>query len=122
MFGYILFVSRSDRIAVKDRLHDTMEKFGYTLMQALVNDIQANGDVKRAMNRVNATARLKEAAKNEAEACKIRTIAEAEARAKELQGVGTARPRLAITNGLKESVSACSEAGISPLRKAPPAT
>ena len=91
-----------------------MENFGYTIMQVLVNNIQPDGDVKRAMNRVNATARLHEAAKNEAEARKIRTIAEAEARAKELQGVGTARPRLAIANGLKASVSACSEAGISP--------
>jgi regulator of protease activity HflC (stomatin/prohibitin superfamily) len=59
---------------------------------------------------------LREAAKNEAEAKKIRVIAEAEAeaRAKELQGVGIARQRLAIANGLKESVEACSAAGISP--------
>src|SRR6185369_13702489 len=40
--------------------------------------------------------------------------AEAEARAKELQGIGIARQRLAIAKGLKESVEACSEAGISP--------
>ena len=55
-------------------------------------------------------------AKNEAEARKILVIAEAEAeaRAKELQGVGIARQRLAIANGLKDSVAACSEAGISP--------
>ena len=68
------------------------------------------------MNQVNATARMREAAKNEAEAKKIRVIAEAEAeaRAKELQGVGIARQRLAIARGLKESVDACAEAGISP--------
>ncbi len=103
-------------LAVKDRLDDTMARFGFTILQALVNDIQPDGEVKKAMNHVNATARLKEAAKNEAEAKKIRVIAEAEAeaRAKELQGVGIARQRLAIANGLKESVSACSEAGISP--------
>ncbi len=110
--------SEKDKIAlaVKERLEDTMEKFGYTIMQSLVNDIQPDSTVKEAMNKVNASARLKEAAKNEAEAKKIRTIAaaEAEARAKELQGVGIARQRLAIANGLKESVAACSEAGISP--------
>jgi regulator of protease activity HflC (stomatin/prohibitin superfamily) len=101
--------------AVKERLQDIMEQFGYTIMQSLVNDIQPDAEVKKAMNKVNASARLKEAAKNEAEALKIRTIAaaEAEARAKELQGVGIARQRLAIARGLKESVGACSEAGIS---------
>ena len=110
--------SEKDKIAaaVKERLAGIMEQFGYTIMQSLVNDIQPDAAVKKAMNQVNASARLKEAAKNEAEAKKIRTIAaaEAEARAKELQGVGIARQRLAIARGLKESVGACSEAGISP--------
>jgi regulator of protease activity HflC (stomatin/prohibitin superfamily) len=103
-------------LAVKERLQDIMEEYGYTIRQALVNDIQPDAEVKKAMNKVNASARLKEAAKNEAEAQKIRVIAEAEAeaRAKELQGVGIARQRLAIARGLKESVEACSEAGISP--------
>ncbi len=103
-------------LAVKERLQDIMEDFGYTIMQALVNDIQPDAEVKKAMNKVNASARLKEAAKNEAEARKIHVIAaaEAEARAKELQGVGIARQRLAIARGLKESVEACTEAGISP--------
>ena len=109
--------SEKDKIAaaVKERLAEIMEQFGYTIMQSLVNDIQPDAEVKKAMNKVNASARLKEAAKNEAEAKKIRTIAaaEAEARAKELQGVGIARQRLAIARGLKESVGACSEAGIS---------
>lgn len=102
--------------AVKGRLLDTMQQFGYTILQSLVNDIQPDAKVKVAMNQVNASARLKEAAKNEAEAKKIRTIAaaEAEARAKELQGIGIARQRLAIANGLKDSVEACAEAGISP--------
>lgn len=102
--------------AVKERLEDTMDQFGYTILQSLVNDIQPDAEVKLAMNKVNASARLKEAARNEAEAQKIRVIAEAEAeaRAKELQGVGIARQRLAIANGLKESVEACAEAGISP--------
>jgi len=102
--------------AVKERLQQQMQDFGYTILQSLVNDIQPDAKVKQAMNHVNATARLREAAKNEAEAKKIRTIAdaEAEARAKELQGVGIARQRLAIANGLKDSVEACSEAGISP--------
>jgi regulator of protease activity HflC (stomatin/prohibitin superfamily) len=101
--------------AVKERLEVTMQQFGYTILQSLVNDIQPDASVKVAMNQVNASARLKEAARNEAEAQKIRVIAaaEAEARAKELQGVGIARQRLAIANGLKDSVAACADAGIS---------
>jgi regulator of protease activity HflC (stomatin/prohibitin superfamily) len=110
--------AEKDKIAaaVKERLQETMTQFGYTIMQTLVNDIQPDPVVKEAMNKVNASARLRDAAKNEAEAQKIRVIAqaEAEARAKELQGVGIARQRLAIANGLKESVQACAEAGISP--------
>ncbi len=110
--------SEKDKIAlaVKERLQDTMDQFGYTILQSLVNDIQPAAKVKEAMNEVNASARMREAAKNKAEAKKIQTIAEAEAeaRAKELQGVGIARQRLAIANGLKESVEACAEAGISP--------
>lgn len=110
--------SEKERIAsaVKERLDVIMEDFGFQILQALVNDIQPDPKVKEAMNQVNATARLREAAKNEAEAKKIRVIAEAEAeaRAKELQGVGIARQRLAIARGLKESVEACKEAGISP--------
>jgi regulator of protease activity HflC (stomatin/prohibitin superfamily) len=103
-------------LAVKSRLNDIMQDFGYTIVQALVNDIQPDAEVKKAMNKVNASARLKEAARNEAEGEKIRVIAEAEAeaRAKELQGSGIARQRLAIARGLKESVEACAEAGISP--------
>jgi regulator of protease activity HflC (stomatin/prohibitin superfamily) len=102
-------------LAVKERLQHTMTQFGYTIMQTLVNDIQPDPTVKEAMNKVNASARLRDAARNEAEAQKIRVIAaaEAEARAKELQGVGIARQRLAIANGLKESVAVCSAAGIS---------
>lgn len=102
-------------MAVKERLENVMHNFGYTMLQSLVNDIQPDHAVKVAMNQVNATARMREAAKNEAEAKKIHVIAEAEAeaRAKELQGVGIARQRLAIARGLKESVEACAEAGIS---------
>jgi len=66
-------------VAVKERLERTMQEFGYTILQSLVNDIQPDAKVKEAMNHVNATARMREAAKNEAEARKIRVIAEAEA-------------------------------------------
>jgi len=58
------------------------------------------------MNEINAAKRMKEAAKEEAEAAKIRVVAaaEADAESKRLAGEGIAQQRIAIANGLKESV------------------
>jgi regulator of protease activity HflC (stomatin/prohibitin superfamily) len=58
------------------------------------------------MNEINAAKRLKEAAKEYAEAEKIKVVAaaEAEAESKKLQGEGIANQRIAIANGLKQSV------------------
>ena len=59
------------------------------------------------MNQINAAQRLRVAAVEEAEAEKIRVVkaAEAEAESKALQGKGIADQRLAIVNGLQESVT-----------------
>ena len=58
------------------------------------------------MNEINAAKRLKEAAKEYAEAEKIKVVAaaEAEAESKKLQGEGIENQRIAIANGLKQSV------------------
>ena len=58
------------------------------------------------MNEINAAKRMKEAAKEYAEAEKIKVVAaaEAEAESKKLQGEGIADQRIAIANGLKQSV------------------
>ena len=40
-------------VAVKERLGEAMERFGYTILRALVNDIQPDPKVKTAMNEVN---------------------------------------------------------------------
>jgi len=110
--------AEKDRIAaaVKERLQETIQQFGFMILQSLVNDIQPDSKVKDAMNQVNASARLKEAAKNEAEAQKIRVIAAAEAR----RGPRNSRAWASRASGSrsptasKKSVAACSEAGISP--------
>jgi len=58
------------------------------------------------MNDINAAQRMKHAASDKAEAGKIQLVkaAEADAEAKYLSGVGIARQRMAIIDGLRESV------------------
>ena len=99
-------------LAIKSELQQTMDDFGYTIIQALVTDIDPDSKVKDSMNEINAAARLRMAASENAEANKIITVkaAEAEAESKELQGRGIANQRKAIIAGLRESVQELSEA------------
>ncbi len=94
-------------LAVKTELSDTMRQFGFDFIKALVTDIDPDAKVKQSMNEINAAKRMKEAAKEEAEAAKIRVVAaaEADAESKRLAGEGIALQRIAIANGLKESVA-----------------
>ena len=80
---------------------------GYAIHKALITDIDPDPRVKESMNQINAAQRLRVAAVEEAEAEKIRVVkaAEAEAESKALQGKGIADQRLAIVNGLRESVT-----------------
>ena len=94
-------------LAVKTELSDTMRQFGFDFIKALVTDIDPDAKVKHSMNEINAAKRMKEAAKEEAAAAKIRVVAaaEADAESKRLAGEGIALQRIAIANGLKESVA-----------------
>lgn len=93
-------------IAIKNELSDTMKQFGFDFIKALVTDIDPDAKVKQSMNEINAAKRMKEAAREEAAAAKIRVVAAAEAdsESKRLAGEGIAKQRIAIANGLKESV------------------
>ena len=93
-------------LAVQNELSGTMRQFGFDFIKALVTDIDPDAKVKHSMNEINAAKRMKEAAKEEAEAAKIRVVAaaEADAESKRLAGEGIAQQRIAIANGLKESV------------------
>jgi len=102
-----------ERIAssIKNELEKTMTGFGFSILQALVTDIDPDDKVKRSMNEINATQRLRKAAIEKAEADKLTIIksAEADAESKFLAGQGIARQRTAIVNGLKDSVVQFSE-------------
>ena len=92
--------------AVKTELDAVMDDFGYSIVKALVTDIDPDAKVKASMNEINAAQRLREAAIQQAEADKIRVVkaAEGEAESKALQGKGIADQRKAIIDGLKKSV------------------
>ncbi len=93
--------------AVKDELSETMDQFGYAILNALVTDINPDDTVKTAMNEINAAQRLRVAATEKGEAEKILKIkqAEAEAESMKLQGQGLANARKAIIDGIKCSVA-----------------
>ncbi len=93
---------------VKKHLQERMEQYGWSIVRALVNDIEPDAKVKAAMNEVNTQQRLRVAAESEGEKKKILTVkaAEAEAESKRLQGEGIANQRRAIIAGYKDSVQA----------------
>jgi regulator of protease activity HflC (stomatin/prohibitin superfamily) len=91
---------------IEEKLGSIMPEFGYIIKTALVNDIVPDSKVATAMNEINAQERMRVAAEHKGEAEKILVVkaAEADAKSKELSGVGIAKQRIAIVNGLKESV------------------
>jgi regulator of protease activity HflC (stomatin/prohibitin superfamily) len=102
-----VFAKKDDiAIAVQKNIANSMEKYGYKIIKALITDIDPDAKVKESMNRINAAKREREAALEEAEAKKIRIVkeAEAEAESKRLSGEGIAQQRLEIVRGFKESV------------------
>ena len=102
-----VFAKKEDiAVAVRQNLSDSMDDYGYSIIKALITDIDPDAHVKEAMNRINAAKRNKEAAMEEAEAAKIRVVkaAEADAESKRLSGEGIAQQRLEIVRGFKESV------------------
>ena len=100
--------------AVKGELNDAMINYGYDIIKALVTDIDPDGEVKTAMNRINAAERQKIAAQYDGDAARILIVekAKAEAESKRLQGQGIADQRREIARGLEESVDVLNNVGI----------
>ncbi len=102
-----VFAKKDDiAVAVRQNLAESMDKYGYNIVKALITDIDPDSRVKDSMNKINAAKRDKEATLEEAEAAKIRVVkaAEADAESKRLSGEGIAQQRLEIVRGFKESV------------------
>ncbi|ACX83689.1 membrane protease protein family protein [Blattabacterium sp. (Periplaneta americana) str. BPLAN] len=107
---------RKDHIAlvVKGELEGAMLNYGYSIIKALVTDLDPDEQVKQAMNRINTAEREKVAAEYQAEAERIKIVAKAkaEAESKKLQGKGTADQRREIARGILESVEVLNNVGI----------
>jgi len=110
-----VFVKKDDiALAVKAELNDAMSDYGFDIIKTLVTDIDPDGQVKQAMNRINASEREKIAAQFEGDAQRILIVekAKAEAESKRLQGQGIADQRREIARGLEESVEVLNRVGI----------
>ncbi|QNM85040.1 SPFH domain-containing protein [Polaribacter pectinis] len=110
-----VFVKKDDiALAVKAELNDAMSDYGFDIIKTLVTDIDPDGQVKEAMNRINASEREKVAAQYEGDAQRILIVerAKAEAESKRLQGQGIADQRREIARGLEESVEVLNQVGI----------
>jgi len=110
-----VFVKKDDiALAVKAELNDAMRDYGFDIIKTLVTDIDPDGQVKQAMNRINASEREKIAAQFEGDAARILIVekAKAEAESKRLQGQGIADQRREIARGLEESVEVLNKVGI----------
>ncbi len=105
--------------AVSTGLRTKINNYGYDIDASPVTDIQPDDKVRSAMNEINAASRLREAAEQQGEAVRIKTVksAEAEKESKKLQGEGIAAERIAIAEGIRDSVAALlsiKEGGVSP--------
>jgi regulator of protease activity HflC (stomatin/prohibitin superfamily) len=91
---------------LKEELTNDMSVFGYSIVKTLVTEIEPDAKVKAAMNDINAAQREREAANARGEAEKILRVKQAEAQreADRLKGEGIAQQRLAIVEGLRQSV------------------
>ncbi|QIK16398.1 SPFH domain-containing protein [Blattabacterium sp. DPU] len=101
-------------LAVKGELEESMLDYGYSIIKALVTDLDPDEQVKQAMNQINTAEREKVAAEYKAEAERIKIVAKAkaEAESKKLQGKGTADQRREIARGILESVEVLNNVGI----------
>lgn len=109
----VLIVRREIVEAVKDQLDNTLEQWGYHLIDLQLNDITFDEEVMRSMAKVVASNNLKAAAENEgqallitktkaaeAEGNAIKISAQAEKDASQLHGQGVALFRAEVAKGM----------------------
>src|SRR6201995_1076425 len=109
----------ADTIAkhIQETLQQQMATYGYEIIKALITNIEPDQRVKDAMNNINAARRNQDAATAQGEGDKTLRIkkAEAESESMRLHGEGVAAERVAIAQGLKDSLAVlANEHGIDP--------
>lgn len=92
--------------AIDEVVSEKMRAYGYVIVTTLITSIKLPKDVQQSMNRIIASKNNLESAKNEAEAERQKTViaARAKAEAMEAEGHGIANQRLAIAQGIRESI------------------
>jgi regulator of protease activity HflC (stomatin/prohibitin superfamily) len=106
----------ADTIAmhIQETLHAQMGEYGYEIVKALITNIEPDQRVKDAMNNINAAQRNQVAASAQGDAQKTLAVkkAEGEKETMRLQGEGVAAERMAIAQGLHESLDVIAQHGL----------
>jgi regulator of protease activity HflC (stomatin/prohibitin superfamily) len=123
----VLILRRDIVEAVKDQLDQTLESWGYHLIDLQLNDITFDEEVMRSMAKVVASNNLKAAAENEgqallitktkaaeAEGNAIKIAASAEKEAAQLRGQGIALFREEVAKGMSGAARLMSDANLDP--------
>lgn len=121
----VLIVRREIVEAVKDQLDNTLEQWGYHLIDLQLNDITFDEEVMRSMAKVVASNNLKAAAENEgqallitktkaaeAEGNAIKISAQAEKDASQLHGQGVALFRAEVAKGMAAAAAEMQHANL----------
>lgn len=121
----VLILRREIVEAVKDHLDNTLEEWGYHLIDLQLNDITFDEEVMRSMAKVVASNNLKAAAENEgqallitktkaaeAEGNAIKISAQAEKEASQLKGQGIALFRHEVAKGMAEAAKEMHDANL----------
>ncbi|MDI9591276.1 MAG: SPFH domain-containing protein [Acidobacteriota bacterium] len=92
--------------AIDEIVSEKMLEYGYVIVTTLITSIKLPADVQQSMNRIIASKNDLESAKNEAEAERQKTViaARAKAEAMEAEGRGIANQRVAIAQGIRDSI------------------
>lgn len=92
--------------AISSNLGAKFEKYGYDIVNTLIDDPQPSKELKQSFDRVIASKREKEAAKNIAEATKIKMVGEASAEGESLKIKGEAFKefRMKVAEGNTEAI------------------
>lgn len=92
--------------AIDEVVSEKMLEYGYVIVTTLITSIKLPIDVQQSMNRIIASKNDLESAKNEAEAERQKTViaAQAKAEAMEAEGRGIANQRVAIAQGIRDSI------------------
>jgi len=121
----VLILRRDIVEAVKEQLDQTLEHWGYHLIDLQLNDITFDEEVMRSMAKVVASNNLKAAAENEgqallitktkaaeAEGNSIKIAAEAERQAAQLRGQGVALFREEVAKGMSQAAEQMKQANL----------